>query len=178
VYCSCLFIEHILAYKPRVPSGTREDFTLWQFLKKPAHDPSALPVIVCQHVHSAIIRHRFLTAVSRDGSSFSGMFDPNSRSSLLSVFSNDLQDFATQHAPIGHLTSVFLHASHVAIACFCLSADAVECQSSHGNQIVLLRRGVDSALTVLNLLAPLEWEKLPVHLLVSVLYCGILPLNS
>lgn len=67
---------------------------------------------------------------------------------------------------------VLLHASHVAIACFCLAADIVESQPSHGNQIVLLRRSVDSALNVLNLLAPLEWEMLPMHVHISA-QCSI-----
>jgi hypothetical protein len=101
------------------------------------------------------------------------MIDPIPRLSLTLVFSNDIQDFATQYVPLGQLTSLLWNASHVAIACFCLSADVVESQPSHGNQIVLLRRGVDSALDVLNLLTPLEWETLPMHVLMGVLYCSI-----
>lgn len=92
---------------------------------------------------------------------------------MLSIFSDELRKFEAPDTPLQCLPMAFLHSTQVAIAGFCLSADMIECGPHQGIQLVLLHRRVDSASLVLDLVALLNWETLPVHILISVLYSGI-----
>ncbi|OKL63312.1 hypothetical protein UA08_01809 [Talaromyces atroroseus] len=174
---ACVFVEHQLASKIGVPSGIRDCHQLQQQLSSKnialdnEHPPA--PLLITQHVLLACLRERFFNAIAWDGPSSSGLTEPIHRLNLLSLFSNELQRFSVDQAPLELLTLALLHASHIAVGGFALAADLVELKAQATVRQLLIYRAVDSASALLDLVTPLAWETLPIHILRAVLHAGV-----
>ena len=61
--------------------------------------------------------------------------------------------------------------TRVNVAGFCLAEDMLRLRGDSAYNLVLA--GLHAAASILDLVAPLEWEALPIHTLRSVLYAGV-----
>lgn len=67
------------------------------------------------------------------------------------------------------LGQILLHATHVTVAGLCLAAGLIILEQQVTKRTSLLRRDISSVSAVLNLIAQLAWETLPVHIPRAVL---------
>ncbi|CZR69995.1 uncharacterized protein PAC_19896 [Phialocephala subalpina] len=175
-WCACIFVEHQLASKVGVPCGVRD---LWALQKSLNHahpeESPPLPSLIRHQLLLIFLRDRYLNTVSWDAPTTSGLCEPPMRLNILKLFSTELDQWESRHDMLEETTSVLLHATRVLIAGFCLAADLalVEHQTAQATILLLLHRGVDSATAVLNIVAPLAWETLPVHIIRAVRDAGV-----
>jgi hypothetical protein len=176
-WCACVFVEHQQASKVGVPSSVRDHWVLQQSLNHTEPDESPqLPCVLRKQLLLALLRDRYMIAASWDGATASGLCEPPTRLSILQLFSSELDHFEARSSPLETTTSVLVNATRVHIAGFCLAADMalVEHQALQTTIILLLRRGIASAAAILDILTPLPWETLPVHILRAILHAGLL----
>lgn len=168
---ACQFVEHMLASKNGVPSGIRSDWPSNYKLRNQDNPAQrSISPILRHHVQLCAIRDRHLTAIAYQGQTLSGLRPPKDREGYLKLYHAELDDFEAATSPLDPLSAVFLSMSRVTIAGFCLARDMMPC----GHQLrMLLRSGLNSATAILDLVAPLAWETLPVHVLRSLLYAGV-----
>ncbi|KAK4501148.1 hypothetical protein PRZ48_006954 [Zasmidium cellare] len=170
-WLACQFVEHMLASKNGVPSGIRFDWpSNYKLRNQESPAQKRLSPILRHHIQLCAIRDRHLTAIAYQGQTLSGLRSSKDREGYLNLYHAELDDFEAAESPLDTLSAVFLNMSRVTIAGFCLARDMVPC----GHQLrMLIRSGLDSATKILDLVAPLAWETLPVHVLRSLLYAGV-----
>lgn len=171
-WCACQFVERMLAGKTGVPSGVRQDWPTRLKLEssRDSGEP-AIPQTMKNQLVICTIRDRHLNALAYDGHTLSGLAPPNTRISYLRLLNEALDDFEASAMGLDVLSMIHLQATRVTVSGFYLARDlqndfAEECRR-------MMLGGLDSASNLLDIIAPLAWEILPVHILRAVLYAGV-----
>lgn len=174
-WCACIFVEHQLAGKVGVPGGVKDTWALQKSLNQANPDLPPLPPLIRCQLLLIFLRNRYLDTISWDGTTASGLCKPEMRLNLLKLFSNELDQYESRFGTLEETTAVLLHATRILIASFCLAADleSVDDQAAHATILLLVYRGEEAAAAVLNIVAPLAWETLPVHILRAVRDAGV-----
>lgn len=163
-WCAVYLVDHHVSSRGGLPSSIREDFALKQML-------GTVEPALAEQCRLAMIRSRYLDAVAFHGACQSGLTPPRQRLALLTMFKEEVISFMETLPETSVISLIVGHYTLVCIGGFCLAGDIPK--ELDVVAVPLVHEALASARAIPDLLSPLMWETLPMHVLRCLVYAAI-----
>lgn len=163
-WCAVYLVDHHVSSRGGLPGSIRPDYALKRMLR-------TVDVALSEQCRLAIIRDRYLDAIAFQGESDSGLAPPPQRISLLVMFRDEVLSYMDSLPKTSILSLLMGHYTQVSVGGLCLAGDIpAELDAA---AVPLVHGALMSAKAIPDILAPLMWETLPMHVLRCLVYAAV-----